>query len=187
MPPAPSPRPRRPPLAGADGRRARLHLWRSRGADEPLRQRAARARRRQRAIACSRSPDASRSCTSPRSARSRTRASSARSSRPSARSRSAQRLHRGDARVLVTTDALYQKQDRRAARAPARSCSTCLLADADDDRRPTDVARLPKLMAAASPRVHDSADRSRGHGAAALHQRHDRACRRARSTSTRRC
>ena len=50
------------------------------------------------------------SSTSPRSARSRTAASSARSSRRSARSRSARGSTLGHARVLVTTEPLYQRK-----------------------------------------------------------------------------
>ena len=52
-------------------------------------------------------------------------ASSARSSRPSARSRSATRLAIGEARVLVTTEALYRRKVAAAARLAARTSSTC--------------------------------------------------------------
>jgi acetyl-CoA synthetase len=59
-----------------------------------------------------------------------------------------QRLSRGDAKVLVTTKALYEKKVAALReRLPALQC--ILLADAEDDLDAT-VRSLPKLMAAAS-------------------------------------
>jgi acetyl-CoA synthetase len=60
-----------------------------------------------------------------------------------------QRLHRGDARVLVTTARLYQ-QKVAALRERLPQLQQVLLADAEDDCAP-DVRSLPRLMAAASP------------------------------------
>ena len=75
-----------------------------------------------------------------------------------------------------------RRHPRAAARARARP--------AGRGRRPTDVPGTLDLHAltgrVAERRLRDPADRPRGHGAAALHQRHHRARRRARSTSTRR-
>ncbi|HRH97533.1 MAG TPA: acetate--CoA ligase [Prosthecobacter sp.] len=59
-----------------------------------------------------------------------------------------QRLSRGDAKVLVTTQSLYEKKVAALReRLPALQC--ILLADAEDDLDAT-VRSLPKLMAAAS-------------------------------------
>jgi acetyl-CoA synthetase len=60
-----------------------------------------------------------------------------------------QRLHRGDARVLVTTARLY-KQKVVALRERLPQLQYVLIADADDDLAPH-VRSLPRLMAAASP------------------------------------
>ena len=60
-----------------------------------------------------------------------------------------QRMHRGDARVLVTTVSLY-KNKIAALRERLPELRHVLIADADEDSSP-DVLSLPKLMAAASP------------------------------------
>ena len=67
-----------------------------------------------------------------------------------------------------------------SAAAASTSCSS-----ATDDRRSPARSTSTTLMAAAADRFDDPADRPRGHGAAALHERHDRAPRRAPCTSTR--
>ncbi|MDR3405846.1 MAG: acetate--CoA ligase [Chthoniobacter sp.] len=60
-----------------------------------------------------------------------------------------QRMHRGDARVLVTTASLYKKKVA-ALRERLPQLQHVLIADVDDDLAP-DVISLPKRMAAASP------------------------------------
>ncbi|MEZ5417749.1 MAG: AMP-binding protein [Vicinamibacterales bacterium] len=83
-----------------------------------------------------------------------------------------QRLSRGDARVLVTTAALY---DRKVAalrdRLPA--LRHVLLVDADHDRDET-VRALAPLMAAQPDTFTIPPICGRRHGPAPLHQRHDR-------------
>lgn len=60
-----------------------------------------------------------------------------------------QRLHRGDAKVLVTTAQLYKKKVA-GLRERLSQLQHVLIADAEDDLAPN-VRSLPKLMAAASP------------------------------------
>ena len=111
------------------------------------------------------------SSTSRRSARSSTAAWSARCSRPSGPSPSASAWRSATARVLVTTPALYRRKvaghPRRAAGPRARRSSSA-------SRRADRARRRPRRAAGAAPtHLRDPADRPRGPGAAALHQRHD--------------
>ncbi len=85
------------------------------------------------------------------------------------------RLTIGQARVLVTTRVALPAQGRAAARRAARP-----RARPARRRRPASRRGCPArsdyhaLMAEAERPLRDRADRSRGHGAPALHQRHDR-------------
>ena len=126
------------------------------------------------------------SSTSPCSARSSTAASSARCSPPSGPSRSASGCALGDgARARHDAGAVPRARSRRIRDALPDLEHVLLVGDAGDrvDRARCD---LDALLAAAAPTLRDRADRPRGHGAAALHQRHDRHARRAPSTCTRR-
>ena len=98
-----------------------------------------------------------------------------------------QRLDRGDGRVLVTTPALYRRKvaairDRLPGLRPRAARVGHV------ERRGT-VRRAPSTSRPCStrptPSLRDPADRPRGHGPAALHQRDDRAHPRGRSTCTR--
>ena len=130
-----------------------------------------------RATGCSRCSGGSRSSTLPCSARSRTRSVVCpRCSPPSGPSRSASGMRpAATAAVLVTTPALYR---RKVAAHPRRSCPSLehvlLVGPA---ATPSGRGTLDFDDAAAPPPsdgFDDRPDRSRGHGAAALHQRHHR-------------
>ena len=153
------------------------HLRRARRPHRALRRRARRARRRSRASACSRLLGATaRAVRRASSARSSTARCSARCSPPSAPSRSASACSSATARVLVTTPALYRRKVAPIRDAAARPRATCCSSGPGRSGSPTPARTTSHalLAEAADTRRRDAADRPRGPGAAALHQRHHR-------------
>ena len=107
------------------------------------------ARRAAAASGSSCSPGGSPSCTSPSSAALEApRAWSARCSRPSAPSRSASDSQLGEASVLVTTPALYERKVAGLRDRAARACATC---SSPATSRPEGTLALGPLLARRAP------------------------------------
>ena len=90
-----------------------------------------------------------------------------------------QRLQLSGARVLVTTPALYRRKVA-PVRAELPDLEHVLLVGAGQDGVGEGPASTSPGTRRGVPGLHDPADRPRGPGAAALHQRHHRARRRER-------
>ena len=86
----------------------------------------------------------------------------------------AARIGIGDGKVLVTTAALYSRKVAPGPRPACRASQHVLIVGKADDPDIPGTHDLAKLMAEAGDGIRDRADRPRGHGAAALHQRHHR-------------
>ena len=175
---------RRAALRRPGRRRPRRHLRGAAPRRPPVRQRARPSSGSARATGCSRCWAAVPSCTSRCWARSKTRSvlsPAVLGVRPRA---GAERMRLGEATVLVTTPSCTGGRSRRSATG-SPTCAHVLLVT----RRPRTCpapSTSHALMAAAPDDLHRSPPTDpRGHGAAALHQRHHRARRRARCTSTR--